>query len=452
MGNTTHWTGPEPPAFRYTGLGLTAAAFLALALAGCDSGSDAPTTPAPAPAAPAPAPEPEPEPTKDDPAAFTQAFVQRAVDLYGAEGFDALLDTYNDPASVDGAWYVFVADEGNLIIAHATVPANLGKSILGPLGVDSAGHNFGPALAAATGDGVWVDYNYFNPETGDEGIKHTWVVRHDGLLFASGWYEGAPTDSSPAAQARGVVRQAVERVRERGLDEAAAFYGTTAATSGPWYVVFADAQGTIVSHGTTPALVGKNAYGAIGVDVTGKVYGPEFLQLPPEGGWVDYASLNPVTGEQGMKHSWARFEAGHWILSGWYESGVVEADAAAQAVGLVEGAIEFARIYGEEASVAFFNHEASWVGSWYVFVIDEDGILVAIAPAPDKLGLNAHDPEEGSDITGHFYAPKLAEATEEGVWVTYWQPNPGAGGEQQLKHTFARRFRNLVFAAGWYEE
>ena len=28
-----------------------------------------------------------------------------------------------------------------------------------------------------------------NPETGDDRQKHTWAVRHDGLLFASGWYE-----------------------------------------------------------------------------------------------------------------------------------------------------------------------------------------------------------------------------------------------------------------------
>ncbi len=449
MGNVRSGVRPAASVRRFAGLGL--AAVLAAALAGCDGGSDSPTTPAPIPA-PVPAPAPAPPPSKDDPAAFTQAFVQRAVDLFEAEGLEATLAAYNDPASVDESWYVFVMDAEGVIIAHATVPENVGASVLGPLGVDSAGHVFGPALAAAPEDGVWVDYNYFNPATGDEGIKHTWAVRRDGIVFASGWYEGAPTDSSIEAQTQGVVRQAVGWVRERRLEAALDFYATRASTSGPWYVVFLDAAGVAVSHGGSPALVGKSIFGPLGLDVTGKAFGAEMLSLPPEGGWVDYAYLNPATGEQGTKHSWAQFEAGHWIVSGWYESGAVEDDPAARAVGFVGLATRYADAHGEDAAVAFYNTDASWLGSWYVFIIDADGILVAIAPAPDKLGLDAYDPEDGTDIKGHFYAPKLAEATEEGVWVTYWQPNPAAGGEQQLKHTFARRHGNLVFASGYYVE
>lgn len=449
MGNIRYGVGPVASARRFAGLGL--AAVLGAALAGCDSGSESPTTPAPIPA-PAPAPAPAPPPSKDDPAAFTQAFVQQAVDLFEAEGLEAALAAYNDPASVDESWYVFILDAEGVIIAHATLPENLGASVLGPLGVDSAGNIFGPALAAATEDGVWVDYNYFNPATGDEGIKHTWAVRRDGMVFASGWYEGAPTDSSIEAQTQGVVRQAVGWVREQGLEAALDFYATPASTSGPWYVAFLDAATVVVSHGANPALVGKSNLGALGVDVTGKPFGAELLTLPPEGGWVDYAFLNPATGEQGTKHSWAQFEAGHWIVSGWYESGAVVADPAARAVGVVEMATRYADAFGEDAAVAFYNTEASWLGSWYVFIIDADGILVAIAPSPDQIGLNAYDPEDGTDIQGHFFAPKLAEATEEGVWVTYWQPNPAAGGEQQVKHTFARRHGNLVFASGYYEE
>ena len=37
--------------------------------------------------------------------------------------------------------------------------------------------------------GRWVSYVFLNPATGDEGIKHSWVVRHDGLIIGSGWYE-----------------------------------------------------------------------------------------------------------------------------------------------------------------------------------------------------------------------------------------------------------------------
>ena len=44
-------------------------------------------------------------------------------------------------------------------------------------------------LLGATESGRWVDYVLLNPETGENRQKHTWIVRHDGLLFASGWYE-----------------------------------------------------------------------------------------------------------------------------------------------------------------------------------------------------------------------------------------------------------------------
>jgi len=28
-----------------------------------------------------------------------------------------------------------------------------------------------------------------NPHTGFRELKHSWAVRHDGLIFGSGWYE-----------------------------------------------------------------------------------------------------------------------------------------------------------------------------------------------------------------------------------------------------------------------
>ena len=55
--------------------------------------------------------------------------------------------------------------------------------------VDSAGYNYGADFARTTSDGEWVDYMFRNPTTDEEQPKHSWVVRHDGLVFGSGWYE-----------------------------------------------------------------------------------------------------------------------------------------------------------------------------------------------------------------------------------------------------------------------
>ena len=61
----------------------------------------------------------------------------------------------------------------------------------GPLGVDPKGHVFGPAIAAATEKGVWVEYTYLNPATEEEGDKAYLGRQHEGLYFGSGWYEAA---------------------------------------------------------------------------------------------------------------------------------------------------------------------------------------------------------------------------------------------------------------------
>ena len=55
--------------------------------------------------------------------------------------------------------------------------------------VDPTGYNYGAEFAATTEDGSWVDYTYLNPVTRVNGQKHSWVVKHDGLIFGSGWYE-----------------------------------------------------------------------------------------------------------------------------------------------------------------------------------------------------------------------------------------------------------------------
>ena len=125
------------------------------------------------------------------PAAYTQAVVEQSLRRYDAEGREATVAHYNSAASVMGDWYVFVIDANDgLAIAHPTIPANVGQDINGPLGTDVTGYNFGADIVAATEDGAWVSYVYLNPATGEAGgTKHTWVVKRDGLLFGSGWYE-----------------------------------------------------------------------------------------------------------------------------------------------------------------------------------------------------------------------------------------------------------------------
>jgi len=125
-------------------------------------------------------------PTKNDPAAYTQAVVQDAIRLYNSEGRQAAIDHYNSPDNVDGQWYIFIIGEDGYSIAHHN-PDILGRDPA--LRVDSTGYFYGDEMVSATEAGKWVSYVFTNPDTGEETLKHTWMVRHDGLLFGSGWYE-----------------------------------------------------------------------------------------------------------------------------------------------------------------------------------------------------------------------------------------------------------------------
>ena len=57
------------------------------------------------------------------------------------------------------------------------------------LRVGSSGYSCGDEVLSATEEGKWISYLYRNPLTDREASKHTWVVRHEGLFVAAGYYE-----------------------------------------------------------------------------------------------------------------------------------------------------------------------------------------------------------------------------------------------------------------------
>ncbi len=156
-------------------------------------------------------------PPRSAPSDYTKFFVQNAIIRYDAQGLDATLAHYNRGESIDGQWYGFIVDENDLVIGHPD-PNRLGLDLRGWVGTDANGYNFGPEMLSATEDGKWVSYVYENPETGGLGadfgqweLKNVWVVRHDGLLFASGWYISADEFTKQ------LVSIAIDKFRSAGL-------------------------------------------------------------------------------------------------------------------------------------------------------------------------------------------------------------------------------------------
>lgn len=255
---------------------------------------------------------------------FTVDFVQQALDRYEEEGRDATIAHYNDPAAAVGEYYVFIFDENAKMVAHID-PDLLGQDLRGSLGLDSHGYRFGDAMLEATGQGIWVDYVYLNPRTGNQEYKHSWVVKRDGMLFGSGWYQILPASplaaskSSPEEYTVALVDRAIRYYKAHGREAATLHYSSPETVDGPWYVFIFDEDGIRIAHPTRPDLLGKPVDGPTGVDINGFAYGPLFTQTDERGQWVSYVFLDPSTGEPGTKHTWLQRYDGLVFGSGWYE-------------------------------------------------------------------------------------------------------------------------------------
>ena len=158
--------------------------------------SAATATPMPAvTATPMPAVTPTPHPLlplKSEPSLYTVGFVENAIIRYNANGRSETMDYYNTMESVDDQWYLFITDENNIIIAYTIDPGKLGTTLTLATGTVGNTSKIDIALMnAATETGGRFDYMDVNPETGMEELKHAYIIRHDGLLFGSGWYESS---------------------------------------------------------------------------------------------------------------------------------------------------------------------------------------------------------------------------------------------------------------------
>ena len=256
-------------------------------------------------------------PAKSDEPAYTRYFVQQAIDRYEEQGRQAVIDHYNSTDSIDGQWYLFVVDNDVLIVTAARPELlDTRSSHL----TDVYGRPSGREVSEATEAGRWVDYVFLNPDTGQNRQKHSWVIRHDGLVFGSGWYEDQapppPAKDNPPAYTQYFVQQAIDRYEKQGRQAVIDHYNSTDSVDGPWYIFIIE-DGVTVSIATNPELVGTRT--GPRTDVNGKNYGQELAAATEAGSWVDYVRRNPATDQLEQKHSWVIRRDGLIFGSGWYE-------------------------------------------------------------------------------------------------------------------------------------
>ncbi len=254
-------------------------------------------------------------PPKWEPDEYTKYFVKEAISKYQSEGLDATVAYYNTSESIDGQWYVFIVDQADMVLAHAANPDLVGQPASAAVGPNN--YPAGEAVVAvADEDGEWLSYTFINPATGVAETKHSWVVEYDGLTFGSGWYERAPGKSDAPAYTRALVGRAIDLYNAIGREDAVAYYNTRESVDGQWYVFIVDEDGYTIAH-HNPMFRGRDP--SLRVDAAGYFYGDDLLGAPDSGRWVDYVLLNPETGDERQKHTWAVRHDGLIFASGWYE-------------------------------------------------------------------------------------------------------------------------------------
>ena len=129
-------------------------------------------------------------PETEDPAAYTQEYVRKAIDYYDREGREATVEYYNSRKSVDGQWWLTLIDENYLYLADTYFPSLIGVD--GRLEDTPTGKDGGAMLTTATESGAWHSTPWFNPNTSENLQRNLWVIRlppeDGGLIFISSYF------------------------------------------------------------------------------------------------------------------------------------------------------------------------------------------------------------------------------------------------------------------------
>ena len=372
---------------------------------------------------------------RDDLAGFTLDYVQKAIEMYDREGREATIAYYDSRESVDGEFYLFLIDENDRYIAHPIFPHLKGTDVKDV--VDTDGYELGEEIAKATEEGHWVDYLWLNPVINLKEPKSTWAIRHDGIIFASGYYTPDPNaeppawkDADPHEYTVTYVENAIARYDRDGLEAMKHYYNSVVSFEGQWYMFIMDANDLYIVHPVFPHLIGTDIKDV--VDTDGYELGEEIAKATADGHWVEYLWPHPFTLQDAQKVAYVVRHDGLIFASGYYP----EEEPWVYTQAYVAEAIAYYDREGLEATVAYYNSPESIDGQWFLTIGDADSRLLTSPLFPNQIG----------QIIG-FPDPTLV--TEEGEWFKSRAYNPLAPEKDQL-YIWAIRHDGLLFMAGYF--
>ena len=383
---------------------------------------------------------------REDLADFTLDYVQKAIAFYDREGLAATIGYYGSRESVDEQFYLFLIGADDLYLAHPIFPHLIGTDIKDVK--DSAGYELGKEIAQATAAGHWVDYLWPNPVSGIEEPKSAWVIRHDGLIFASGYYLPDPDAEPPAWKGADpreytvtYVEKAIARYDRDGLETMKHYYNSVAGFEGQWYLFVMDANDIYIVHPLIPWLIGTDLKDVVSSD--GQELGKEIAQATAAGIWVEYLWPHPASLEEVPKVAYAVRHDGLIFASGYYPE--LE-DPRAYTQAYVAEAIAYYDANGRDATVAHYNSPASVDGQWVLLLVDEHNAILANVLNPSSIG---RDVTTIGGVVIEGIDEAMASVTEAGQWTQHRLNNPLTAEDDQL-HMWSIRHDGLIFASQYF--
>ena len=382
--------------------------------------------------------------------ALTIAYVRRAIAYYDEHGRKAAFAYYNSRESFEGERSMLIYEPDTLTVRVYPVFLDLVGSYFSP------NSDFGGLLArlhqsVIEGDG-WIEFQTFNPVTQQNEPMRIWGVLRDGLVFSSGHFT---LRENIEQSTQNYVNKAIRYYDANGLDATIAHYNSRDSLENFFYLFLMDENDIYLAHPIREDLRGTDIKDVDGTDFEGNYYelGKDIARATEEGHWVEYIWLNPVSGREGPKTTWAIRYKGLIFASGYYtpqstqERPWIGADPYEFTVGYVNRAIE---AYKEDpaAMLEYYNSVASYEGEWYLFATNENDIYVVHPLLPRLIGTDIKDVKDPA--TGYELGKALAAATDQkGVTVEYDWPHP-ATGYPAPKISYAIRHNGMLFASGYY--
>lgn len=363
--------------------------------------------------------------------AASAAVVDEIIAMYDSDK-EGTLEYINNLNSKDPS-YPFVIDaETGIIVAHGSDADLASTESLIPQ--DRAHKSYAVILdelierSADTNEyrGVWAEYVFLNPELGQDQLKRSWLVLHDGYIFGSGHYY------SPEARAQQEVSYAIELYDELGKD---AFKRINTLSLQPYsfYAVVIDVDTSkVVAHGAFP-------YENVGVKVTQSLEGLNDLDHDSSF-WLYVQNKNPISGVVEQKRIWVTPYDGYLFTSGYYYS--AEEKVRENIEVLVEA-------YKSNKKQVFDEVNAlNSVDPYYPFILNATtGKIEAHGAFISRIGIDSIILNDGTERLSTDILDDLYKYNS--TWTDYKFTNPSTG-ELEHKRTYLYLHDGYVFGAGFY--